>query len=476
MLHQRTFTSQRGHRIAVHQEHLHVKWRPARASFIGSARPETSSPAERLQQARAPAPKAVGGDASAEGVARSGGGAAADVASAVPAAVAELMQQLRRRGAAASQPPQIAVLSFREQPEVARAAVENIAAAFEDDPSTTYFCRPSQRVQFYRSVLTCLLDWYPEERQLVSTLPPDAAAFVYVYPRLRELGSWTKLLRGGLAPLGCVRLGRLVAGMDASDFFEGQREEFLQAHGPFMYVSVMAVAPGRQGRGLGSALLAFICDRADAAGLHCYIEATSPRNRALYERFGFQLIQAWRANPEMPYTYVLSRPPRPMDCETTGPADADAATVAATAAAATAAMPPLWWQPSGQQRRQRFAEVRKQQLRRRRRQAEDMMTGGPVYDDVQTAVQYTDLDAYSWWPLPASQSDGASAAAGEEGVEMAGSASVSAAAAAGDDKAAGWFGGCIGGRSSKNDANDSSTVYGSDGDDTGGDPGGGAHG
>jgi hypothetical protein len=66
---------------------------------------------------------------------------------------------------------------------------------------------------------------------------------------------------------------------------------WLQAHGPFLYVSVMGVRPDQQGRGLGTSLLAFLCDRADAAGLHCYIEATSPRNQALYERFGFRLLQ-----------------------------------------------------------------------------------------------------------------------------------------------------------------------------------------
>ena len=42
-----------------------------------------------------------------------------------------------------------------------------------------------------------------------------------------------------------------------------------------------------QGRGLGSALLAFLTDRADAAGLHAYLEATNERGVTLYERFGF---------------------------------------------------------------------------------------------------------------------------------------------------------------------------------------------
>ncbi|EFJ43602.1 hypothetical protein VOLCADRAFT_106768 [Volvox carteri f. nagariensis] len=277
------------------------------------------------------------------------------------------------------QGPTIAVLSYRDRPEVAQAAVENIAAAFQDDPSTTYFCRPERRVQYYRSILSCLLDWYPEDKQLVCTLPPDAAAFVHVFPRLRELDAWTKLRRGALVPLGCVRLGRLLTGMDASSFFEGQREDFVKVHGPFLYVSVMAVRPDRQGCGLGSALLAFVCDRADAAGMYCYIEATSLRNRALYERFGFKLILVgavlvgewegsprgpglpraglgwvstgegrgriayiteWRSEPNMPYTYILARPPSPLDSRAV-PADtvpeAAAAAVVMTRAADAAA-------------------------------------------------------------------------------------------------------------------------------------------
>lgn len=62
-----------------------------------------------------------------------------------------------------------------------------------------------------------------------STVPrPDAAAIAYVYPRASGLDGWRRLLRGGLAPLLSVRLDRVVQGMDASDFFEGQREEFFK--------------------------------------------------------------------------------------------------------------------------------------------------------------------------------------------------------------------------------------------------------
>lgn len=57
---------------------------------------------------------------------------------------------------------------------------------------------------------------------------------------------------------------------------------------------MLGTAPARQGRGLGSAVLRFLCDRADASGLHVYVEATSQRNLQLYERYGFRLIEVRR--------------------------------------------------------------------------------------------------------------------------------------------------------------------------------------
>lgn len=46
---------------------------------------------------------------------------------------------------------------------------------------------------------------------------------------------------------------------------------------------MLGVAPGRQGRGHGSALLRAVLDRADRSG----VQATSPANRRVYQRFGF---------------------------------------------------------------------------------------------------------------------------------------------------------------------------------------------
>jgi ribosomal protein S18 acetylase RimI-like enzyme len=56
---------------------------------------------------------------------------------------------------------------------------------------------------------------------------------------------------------------------------------------PHLYLPCMGVISGRQGAGLGSALLRHRLARADADGLAVYLEASSPRSRALYQRLGF---------------------------------------------------------------------------------------------------------------------------------------------------------------------------------------------
>jgi GNAT superfamily N-acetyltransferase len=57
---------------------------------------------------------------------------------------------------------------------------------------------------------------------------------------------------------------------------------------PHEYLWFLGVVPARQGRGLGSALMAPVLERADRAGHGAYLEATSGRSKALYERHGFR--------------------------------------------------------------------------------------------------------------------------------------------------------------------------------------------
>ena len=88
--------------------------------------------------------------------------------------------------------------------------------------------------------------------------------------------------------------------------------EQMDAHhprGPHWHLPFLGVDPTRQGRGVGSALLALVLARCDRDGLPAYLEATSPRNATLYARHGFEPVGEIRAGDSPPIVPMV-RPPR----------------------------------------------------------------------------------------------------------------------------------------------------------------------
>ena len=69
------------------------------------------------------------------------------------------------------------------------------------------------------------------------------------------------------------------------------------------------MVPEAQGRGIGSALMSEVFARADRDGIAAYLEATSSRNRALYERHGFE-YRGPIPMPDGPTLHAMWRAPR----------------------------------------------------------------------------------------------------------------------------------------------------------------------
>jgi len=60
---------------------------------------------------------------------------------------------------------------------------------------------------------------------------------------------------------------------------------------PIFYLSLLGVARDRQGRGIGSALLADWLSDVDAAGQPAWLETSRARNLPFYRRFGFRVAE-----------------------------------------------------------------------------------------------------------------------------------------------------------------------------------------
>jgi GNAT superfamily N-acetyltransferase len=109
-------------------------------------------------------------------------------------------------------------------------------------------------------------------------------------------------------------LGRQItelAGSDATRFL-GVNKLFDDHHPPgsYWYLQFMGVSPAWQGRGIGSALMAPVLARCDREGVRAYLDATSQRNKRLYERHGFQAEEAFAPSGGPPI-WPMWRQPAP---------------------------------------------------------------------------------------------------------------------------------------------------------------------
>jgi ribosomal protein S18 acetylase RimI-like enzyme len=109
-------------------------------------------------------------------------------------------------------------------------------------------------------------------------------------------------------------MGVLIAEAVAADD-QQEVDDFMEQMGEFhpteshWYLPLIGVDVTQQGRGYGSALLGHGLQRCDRDRLPAYLEATSPLNKALYERHGFEeagVIQAGSSPPMWP----MRRAPR----------------------------------------------------------------------------------------------------------------------------------------------------------------------
>lgn len=81
-------------------------------------------------------------------------------------------------------------------------------------------------------------------------------------------------------------------------------------HDPHWYLAVLGADVGKQGRGVGTALLAPVLARADAEGLACHLETAKSRNLAWYGRHGFEVVDELRPFPHGPPLWTMRREPR----------------------------------------------------------------------------------------------------------------------------------------------------------------------
>lgn len=159
-----------------------------------------------------------------------------------------------------------------------------LAAAFADDPAWSWLMPFADREQRQRLYFETELAHQAPRRQ-VWVAGDGAATAVWAPPKLwrapfgtvmREAPAMVRVF-GRRLPLALRYLLRV---------------EHKHPRDPeHWYLQYLGTEPDSQGRGLGSALLRPMLALCDRDHIGAYLESSSERNRALYERHGFEVVE-----------------------------------------------------------------------------------------------------------------------------------------------------------------------------------------
>jgi len=176
-----------------------------------------------------------------------------------------------------------------------------LAEAFFDDPVFGWLMpKDGKRRAQLRRYFGLDLGHYALPHGRVWTTNDLTGAALTLPPGKWRVPPRTTLLHGSAFGIHLPRAARMGATME----WRHTRE----VRGPHYYVRDIGVHPDMQGNGLGSALLTPTLERCDREGVPAYLEASSERNAALYERHGFQHIKELRVGGSPPLRLMI-RPP-----------------------------------------------------------------------------------------------------------------------------------------------------------------------
>lgn len=174
-----------------------------------------------------------------------------------------------------------------------------LAEAFRHDPVLTW-CYPDhdRRAQLLPFVFRVVLE-HTVPHGGVETVDPAVSGAVWVPP---TAAIDEDAMAGELLEASGDYAERVVTAL-----------ELIAEHHPteeHEYLFILGTRDAWRSRGLGSALIRSVTTRCDRDGVGAYLEATSERNRSLYERHGFSTTEVLHL-PDGPPLWCMWRHPKP---------------------------------------------------------------------------------------------------------------------------------------------------------------------
>ena len=154
--------------------------------------------------------------------------------------------------------------------------------AFSDDPFLRWMGGDAAWSAFGPAWLTFIAEQCFERGHTLLADPADVAV-AWIPPDLALVGP-DDMARGRAI---VAQHGGEARAEDALATIMGARSHFLEE--PHWTLQYIGVRPGRQGSGLGAAVVEPGMARCDAEGLPCQLVSSNPRNVSFYDRHGFSV-------------------------------------------------------------------------------------------------------------------------------------------------------------------------------------------
>jgi ribosomal protein S18 acetylase RimI-like enzyme len=180
-----------------------------------------------------------------------------------------------------------------------------IAKAFFDDPVMRFFlpddeARAKRLPRFMRMAVSKIT--YPYGETYVAEGHQGAALWNPPDQRPHGILNDLSLMPAMLSFTGLRGLPRV---MSAFNMIEAKHPKE-----PHYYLLAIGVDPSAQGQGLGTRLMAPVLEKCDTEGAAAYLEASSERSKALYERNGFKVMEQIQLPKGGPPAWMMWRDPQ----------------------------------------------------------------------------------------------------------------------------------------------------------------------
>jgi GNAT superfamily N-acetyltransferase len=183
-----------------------------------------------------------------------------------------------------------------------------LARAFYDDPVFTWVLRGDpHRMGILQRAFALFLRrvWIDEQETYTTSNVAGVAVWEPPGHWKHGMGEQLRLLPAMIGAFGrhLPRVLRSLAALESGHPAEPRAR-------PHYYLPFIGVDPQWQGRGIGAATLAPILERCDSDGVPAFLVASSARNRARYERHGFEVTEEFALGRGAPPQWRMWRAPR----------------------------------------------------------------------------------------------------------------------------------------------------------------------